>query len=205
MLINDQRVTAKAIEELKLGYDISLFESEGHYHECFKYSCKGAFDPDKGAFLYNEQTFKILYQALYNRRMIQGYGLLHNFDDMDGDLLEGYLVEEYEKIIAALKDFEKPIYRVEDLDEIIDCCVNKCKYISKSNLRRYLEDKRGEIMAKELLSADMLNDFFSKPMREVLGQTLMFEEEDKTQIKKCPFQIKKLTRGKQNNERAVAT
>ena len=108
--MNDERVTAKAIEELKQGYDVYLTDSEGYYHEVFKYACKGAFDPDKGAFLYKEQTFWTLYGALNNRRMIQGYGKLYNFNDLDGDILDDEATDLYERIISALIDFEKPIF-----------------------------------------------------------------------------------------------
>ncbi len=181
LLMNDERVTAKAINELKLGYDIHLSDSKGHYHECFKYSCKGAFDVDNGGFLYNEPTFRVLYEALHSRRMIQGYGLLYNFEDLDSEVLDDYAVDEYEKMISALKDFEKPIFKTEGLDEVIESCINKCKYISKTNLRRYLEERREEILAKNLLISDCINDFFSKPVREVLGQTSMFDEEEESE------------------------
>lgn len=181
LLMNDERVTAKAINELKLGYDIHLSDSKGHYHECFKYSCKGAFDESNGGFLYNEPTFRVLYETLNSRRMIQGYGLLYNFEDLDGGILDDYLADEYEKLISALKDFEKPIFKVEGLDEVIDSCINQCKYISKTNLRRYLEERREEILAKNLLISDCINDFFSKPVREVLGQTSMFDEEEESE------------------------
>lgn len=176
LLMNDERVTAKSIEELKLGYDIHMSDSEGHYHECFKYACKGAFkDDDGGGFLYNEQTFRTLYGALNNRRMIQGYGRLYNFEDLDGDILDDWLEDEYQRIISNLKDFEKPVFRVEGIDEVIESCINACKYISKSNLRRYLEDRREEIIAKDLLLSECLEDFFSQPVKEVLGQTSMFD------------------------------
>ena len=158
LLMNDERVTAKAIEELKLGYDIQMSDSEGHYHEAFKYACKGAFDPANGAFIYNEQTFRTLYEALNNRRMIQGYGALHNFDDMDGDILDDEATEQYEKIISALDDFEKPLFQVENIDEVVERSAY-CKYISKSNIKRLLSERREEIEAKHILFSQDLDDF----------------------------------------------
>lgn len=159
LLMNDERVTAKAIEELKQGYDVYLTDSEGYYHEVFKYACKGAFDPDKGAFLYNEQTFWTLYGALNNRRMIQGYGKLYNFNDLDGDILDDEATDLYERIISALIDFEKPIFKVESLDEVIDNSVF-CKYISKSNLKRLIIARKDEILAKHKLLADSIDEKF---------------------------------------------
>ena len=161
LLMNDERVTVKAIEELKQGYDIHISDSEGNYHEVFKYACKGAFDLDKGAFIYQEHTFRILYEALYNRRMIQGYGVLHNFKDLDdGDIVEDESQEVYERMILALRDFEKPSFIVENIDEIVER-VSRFMYISKSNIKRLLFEKRDEIIAKHELIADKLDNFFT--------------------------------------------
>ncbi len=166
LLMNDLRVTAKSIEELKLGYDIQMSDSEGHYHEVFKYACKGAFDEDKGAFLYKEKTFWTLYKALNRRRMIQGYGALYDFDDLDGEILDDELSDMYERIISALNDFEKPSLQIESLDDIIERS-GYCKYISKSNLKRLILERRKEVLAKCKLDReqeekdidDFLNDW----------------------------------------------
>ena len=162
LLLNDERVTAQAIKELKLGYDVKISDSEGYYHEAFKYVCKGAFDESKGAFLYNEQTFWILYEALHNRRMIQGYGLLYNFDECE-DIIQAEADLRYEQIISTLRAIEKPTFRIEELDEIIKN-VSIWRYISKGNLKRFLEGKRAEIEARHILLVDELDDnFFSEP------------------------------------------
>lgn len=158
LLMNDERVTRKSVEELKQGYDIHLTDSEGNYHEVFKYACKGAFDPDNGAFIYNEMSFKILYEALNNRRMIQGYGKLHNFDDLDGDILDDEADEQYEKVVSALDDFEKPLFLVENIDEVVERSVY-CKYISRSNIKRIVCEHADEVKAKHILLVESLDDF----------------------------------------------
>lgn len=140
LLMNDKRVTVKSIEELKEGYDITLKDSEGYYHECFKYACKGAFDPNKGSFIYKEQTFRILYEALYNRRMIQGYGKLHNFTDLDGEILENEVQEQYVLQLSELRSIETPDLCIESLDEVIENS-KRCHYISKSNLKRLIIER----------------------------------------------------------------
>ena len=165
LLMNDERVTAKTLEELKLGYDVQMTDSEGHYHEVFKYACKGAFDEDKGAFLYKELTFWTLYEALNNRRMIQGYGKLYNFEDLDGEILENELTEMYEKMISALNDFEKPSFKIESLDDIIERSVY-CKYISKSNLKRLIMERRKELLAKNMLEAEEQGEFLDKGLED---------------------------------------
>ncbi len=141
LLVNDQRVTAEAIAELKEGYSVIIDDSKGHYHEAFKYACKGAFDESKGAFIYNGLTFRTLYEALYSRRMIQGYGALHNFNDLNGEILESELQEIYAKIVEELQAIEKPEKYVESLDDIIEQS-SYCKYISRSNLKRLLIERQ---------------------------------------------------------------
>ena len=143
LLINDIRVTLNSIENLNEGYSVRLEDSEGYYHECFKYAIKGAFDPSQGACIYKENVFRVLYEALNGRRMIQGYGLLHNFNDLDGELLDSELVEEYGKLISELRAVEIPEFHVESLDDIIQLS-KTCKYISKSNLKRLLIERKRE-------------------------------------------------------------
>lgn len=141
LLMNCQTVTAQAIKNLKEGYSVQVLDSKGYYHEAFKYSCKGAFDETKGAFIYDELIFRTLQSALHGRRMIQGYGLLHNFNDLDGEILEADLQEAYAHIIADLKAIESPDFYCETLDEVIERSAT-CKYISKSNLKRLLIERR---------------------------------------------------------------
>lgn len=149
LLMNDQTVTLKAVEELKEGYSVQVKDSKGYYHEAFKYACKGAFDIEKGGFIYNEQTFRTLYTALHSRRMIQGYGALHNFIDLDGEILEADLKEWYSRLITELRQIEEPDFYCETLDEVIERS-GACKYTSKSNLKRLLYERmRQEREAEE--------------------------------------------------------
>lgn len=148
LLMNDQTVTAQAIKELKEGYSVHVLDSRGYYHEAFKYACKGAFDESEGAFIYNEPTFRALYSALHSRRMIQGYGALHNFNDLDGEILEADLQEIYDQIITELKAIETPEFYCETLDEVIERSAT-CKYISKSNLKRLLIERRRQEQAEQ--------------------------------------------------------
>ncbi len=140
LLMTDQRVTLEAITELKEGYSVILDDSKGRYHEAFKYACKGAFDEKKGAFIYNGQTFKTLYEALEHRRMIQGYGALHNFYDLDGEILEEDVTAYYEQRIRELKAIEKPDFHVESLEEVIEQS-ERCTYFSKSNIKRLILER----------------------------------------------------------------
>lgn len=144
LLMHDVKVTKKALEDLKEGYSVKCDDSKGNYHECFKYACKGAFDSDKGAFIYKEHEFRALQHALNGRRMIQGYGLLYNFDDQDGEILEADVQAFYDKYIEDLQQIEKPEFHVETLDDVIDRSTY-CKYISKSNIKRLMVESRRQM------------------------------------------------------------
>lgn len=141
LLYNGRRVTLKLIDELQEGYSCIVEDCLGDYHEVFKYACKGAFDPDEGGFIYKEHVFRTLYKSLFNRRMIQGYGLLYNFDDLEGELLEDEVSSEYERIIAELRSIETPEFTSEKLDEVIEH-MKYIKYISKNNLKRLILERR---------------------------------------------------------------
>lgn len=161
LLMNDEKVTAKAIDELKIGYDVHMSNSAGRYHEVFKYVCKGFFDEDD-MFIYNAETFWTLYETLNNRRIIQGYGLLYDFNDCD-DILNLETDNRYELIKCTLREIEKSTFRVEELDDIISR-FGLYRYFSKSSLKRFLRTKRAEIEAKHILLAEELpEDFFDEP------------------------------------------
>ena len=142
LLMNGISVTKEKITQLKEGYSVTLDKAaKGEYHEVFKYACKGAFKEDGS--LLDEETFPMLFFALHSRRMIQGYGVLHNYKDDSLEILEEDLTQNYNSIVAKLKAFEEPIFHIESLEEILGD--KTCSYISKSNLKRLMiERKRQE-------------------------------------------------------------
>lgn len=149
LLMNDCKVTAESIERLKIGYDVQASDPHGNYHEVFKYACKGAFKESEGAAIYQERVFWTLYEVLKSRRMIQGYGALHNFTDLDGEILEEDAAAIYAAYVAHLRETEQPLFKVESLDEVCERSKSGCKYISKSNLRRVLAERRREERAEQ--------------------------------------------------------
>ena len=149
LLLNDCKVTADNLERFKIGYDVQASDPHGDYHEVFKYACKGAFKESEGACIYQERVFWTLYEALHGRRMIQGYGKLHNFKDLDGEILEEDAAVIYAAYVAHLREIEQPLFKVESLDEVCERSKSGCKYISKSNLRRVLAERRREERAEQ--------------------------------------------------------
>ncbi len=143
LLMNDVKVTYEAIDTLKEGYSVVVNSAEGHYHEVFKYSCKGAFDNVDGGFLYSEEVFIPLYFALHNRRMLQTYGVLRGLVDENSELLETEVEDYYQKCIAKLRELELPFFMIDDLFSI--CKEKNVKYISKTNFKRLLiKRQKGE-------------------------------------------------------------
>lgn len=159
LLMNDERVNKNAIDELKLGYDVQMTNSDGYYHEAFKYACKGFFDEDD-MFVYSSKTFWTLYEALHKRKLIQGYGLLYNFDECE-DILSKEAEVRYWIMKRILNEIEKPVPQSEELNDIIERC-SRWRYFSKNALRRSLECIRAELEAKAILAADKLDNFFDE-------------------------------------------
>lgn len=154
LLMNDIKVTKKNIEELKEGYSCFIEDSEGHYHEVFKYAIKGAFDKSEGAYIYKESIFKILYKALYKRRMIQGYGVLYKIKDENEVYIDEVILNEYEKALYKLYELESPEFVVESLEEVIDYSKQNIRYMSKNMLKRSLNWDEVLKSAKELKKDD---------------------------------------------------
>lgn len=137
LLMNGEEVNAASVAALKQGYSVIADPAEpGKYHQVFKYAIKGCF---KDGQIYDFATFKTLYYALHNRRIIQGYGLLHNYDFEEDELFEEEADAEYESAIAELKRLEEPVFMVESLSETMCECLNgNVRYISRSNFKRIL-------------------------------------------------------------------
>lgn len=145
LLLNDCKVTAENIERLKIGYDVQASDSQGNYHEVFKYACKGAFkegEEGESAAIHKAHFFWTLYEALYNRRMIQGYGVFARYKDIDGEILKEDSAAIYAAYVARLREFEKPVFEIENLDEVCERSKNGYKYISKNNFMRNLAEER---------------------------------------------------------------
>lgn len=103
LLINNKKVTKKAIDDLPEGYSCMINKfNDNDYAELFKYITKST--DEKGNILTYEH-FVNLYYGLYRIKQIQGYGVLFNISD-DSDL-EG-LEEAYNNYIQALRNIEAP-------------------------------------------------------------------------------------------------
>jgi hypothetical protein len=150
LLWNDQKLTLPAIHAVKVGYSVKIQPMEGHEHETFKYSVKGAF---KDGTIYNKYIFRTLFDALFNRHMIQGYGLLYRIKEDSS--IEMELEEFYQDLIKQLQEFEQPVKCISSLSEILDeydsgnpvCFVSKYgfrKLVIRRQIAESLEDQKDD-------------------------------------------------------------
>lgn len=139
LLYNGERLTEKGLQDLKQGYSVTAEDSKGHYHQVFKYALKGTFK--KGAPVFDYEEFKRLYEALYRRKMIQGYGILNKFNFED-DITSEEIDKVYQEIVTALLRVEDPQAQIMRLEDVVNELDNnkQVKYISRNAIRRELRE-----------------------------------------------------------------
>jgi len=131
LLMNDMKVTKKAIEELEEGYSCTMDKfPEEDFAELFKYMTK---DKDEVGNILTYDNFKALYQGLYRVKQIQGYGVLYRIvDSID---LEQY-EEAYQNYIEELIKKESPVaVREKPQELILDA---QYKILNKKSYIKYL-------------------------------------------------------------------
>lgn len=131
LIMNDIKVTKKAIDSLEEGYSCTIDKfSNDSYAELFKYMVKD-FTETHSFMSYD--NFKTLYYSLLNVRQIQGYGCLFNINDED---ISEEVDELYNSIIEELQKKETPVATVESPNDIL----NDSEYIliSRKKIFEYL-------------------------------------------------------------------
>lgn len=153
------RVNAKSIAELKIGYSVICDNANGNYKEVFKYATKGLFakkkqekrkddeeDFDGFGIVESEreryEDFKICYDALYGRRIIQGYGKLNCFKFAETIEQDAKNDEEYWKMVAKLCEIESAERVYEFFDYI-------CEESKRKNVTYVSRKSISEVLAKE--------------------------------------------------------
>lgn len=142
LLYNGERLVKNSIQELKQGYSVIMdIPKPGKYHQVFKYVLGGNFKKGKPVFQY--ETFKTLYNSIYRRKMIQGYGILNRFT-FDENISEKDIDELYNAIIEELKTVEQPIRETMQVDDVIKDYDNNTgiKYISKRSIRKDIKNSK---------------------------------------------------------------
>lgn len=139
LAFNGLRVDLKSIDNVPDGYSCTLDEvNNNEWHEVFKYVTKLS---NNGNVYPDYEQFKTLYYALYNRRIMQSYGVLYGID-FDDDTADDEVLEQYTIIQQKLQAVEEPtndwLYNINDIShDVID---GRLTVISKKNVTKYLNE-----------------------------------------------------------------
>lgn len=134
LLINGNRVTKKAIDNLEEGYSCSMDSiDDSSYYEVFKYMTKSTDEKNE---VLTYDNFKTLYFSLYRVRQIQGYGIFYNIKDDDS--ITDEVDELYDVIISILQAKEKPVEILESPQDVAKD--NQYTYISRKRIFSYLKN-----------------------------------------------------------------
>lgn len=148
LLMNNIKVTKANLENLPQiggrsypdGFSCYAENANGHYHEVFKYVTKGSYK--NGSILNDFECFRVLYTALYRRKVYQTYGCFYGWDmnqiheKVDLKNISDFCFNE---ILAKLNDFETPERVVEELRDILRIKIagedRAIRYISVQSIR----------------------------------------------------------------------
>lgn len=136
LVYTGQKVTAKAIEDVPLGYSCMVDKVENDsWHEVFKYVTKLTKDENMNTLDYEQ--FVTMYFALKGKHIMQGYGVLYNV--AKDESIDDEVQEEYYKILAKLRSLETPVSLCKELDELVsDSQKGHVRVISKYILQQLL-------------------------------------------------------------------
>ncbi len=141
LLYNGERLTAEAVAKLPQGYSCTAERAKGNYKEIFKYPVKGESRRESITdVVYDYDTFAVLFEALYRRKVLQGYGIL-NYKDLETD--EDKEIDRiYEELLAELRAIEDPERQALKLEEVFADFETDpdMTYISKNVIREYLHN-----------------------------------------------------------------
>lgn len=103
LLVNKIKVTLPDIEDLQEGYSCKATQfKEDDYAELFKYMSK---DKDEHGNLVEYDQWKSLYEGLYRKKQIQGYGCFYQVtDDLDYEEYD----RQWNEYISAIREKENP-------------------------------------------------------------------------------------------------
>jgi len=133
LLMNGEKVTKKAIDELQVGYSCMIDKfKDDDYAELFKYMTKATDEED---LIFSYHNFKTLYFALHRIKQIQGYGVLYRIDDTD---LDSEVDKVYIEMLELLQEKENPVETYErPQDLLLD---NEYILISRKKIFQYLRE-----------------------------------------------------------------
>ncbi len=137
------KLTQANIKALKEGYSVICDNARGHYKEVFKYATKGVFKEGEESAVNGYHDFEALQNALYRRKLIQGYKALNGFN-FETTIAQDIQADElYSRVIADLRKLEEPMRVYEYLNEIQEELKRgNVTYISRSTIAELLGRKK---------------------------------------------------------------
>lgn len=170
LLMKGVRITASALDQIDTGYDVVADPAEGHYHEIFKYALKSSVDVDSDR-IFDYESFKALFWAMYNRRILQPYGCFYgiDFDDVSSeDSMKLYFI-----VKRLLEKIEIPVEIDEVLSDFFNNQIDGQTYFSKRLIKKQffedwaqeyatLDPDSKEFFLKMIASRIVNGEFFDK-------------------------------------------
>lgn len=131
LLINKIKVTLPDIEALAEGYSCKATQfKEDDFAELFKYMSK---DKDEHGNVVEYNQWKMLYEGLYRKKQIQGYGCLYQIkDDLDYEEFD----RQWNEFISAIRTKENPRTVYETPEVLLDD--TEYELVSRKSYFKYL-------------------------------------------------------------------
>jgi hypothetical protein len=173
LLNNEKKVTLRNIDGMSVsGYSCNIDKiDENSYYEVFKYSMK-VYDEDSNLMSYEQ--FKVLYDTLYIRRTIQGYG---EFYGIQSDEIDESFSVIFDTLIEELRKAETPEKTSNFIGDIFEdmCSANAWTYISRKSIHN--------IPGEEITA--FLNEPSSKERLDTALERLSLKKEKNRQEKQA--------------------
>lgn len=150
LTLNGKKINLKNLNSLDEGYSVMVEKIEdtkaSGYKEVFKYTLKEDFKA-----VYDDYyVFRTLYDALYRRKIIQGYGVLNKYI-FDDEILEKNMEIEanYLYFKSELEKLDIPVRENVCWEQMLRSMKSQgMKFFSKNNIRKFLlqlKDDFGDI------------------------------------------------------------
>lgn len=140
LILNGKKIDLKNLNSLEQGYSVFVEKIDGTqsngYKEVFKYTLKEDFKN-----VYDDYyVFRTLYDALYRRKIIQGYGVLNKYV-FDDDILENDLEMEvnYSYFKSELEKLDLPVRENVCWEQLLRSMKSQgLRFFSKGNIKKFL-------------------------------------------------------------------
>ena len=171
LLMDGERVTAKAIDELDIGYSCTCKRIEPNEdgglpgaYEVFKYATK-AFTSDKEKQLLDLQQFRTFKDVFAGERLLVGYGVFREFEDMTWEQMEAMKVADtiYDTYVENLNAREVSISTTSKFENVfLDMCCERPDWFYFSRKQMYDYARTAGLEALQAIAPENAHELMSK-------------------------------------------